>query len=71
MIVDVQWYSGHAGGGVRSAMLYGVTRVHRREERETRTLCGRELPWQPRQMLRPDVDDRRCKVCVSREAAGA
>lgn len=69
-VEDVQWYSGHRGAGVRSAALYGVTRVHRRTIGHARTLCGRRLPFPfASREVRPYPHDFRCRQCSAAEAA--
>lgn len=69
---DIQWYSGHAGAGVRSTMLYGVTMVHRRESYGSQTLCGVHMPMGlgRKRIHNPGPHERRCSRCALIERTG-
>jgi hypothetical protein len=75
---EVQWFRG-SGSGVRSAALYGITKVHlavpypafRTDRRATvyiETLCGVPVPGENRR-IRPDDRDARCRRCAAIAAA--
>jgi hypothetical protein len=60
---EVQWYSGGSGGGVRSWMLYGVSRVHLVRAGEYDTLCDAPRGRARRRTITPDAGSPRCLKC--------